>query len=741
MLKKLPILLVLLAIPLVHWAQTGCNAFIDCPDNDTVQVDTSCTASVNYNLPGIGGDCYGSVLITEVSPNTPDFVEVQNLSTGPADYTGWFVAVSNSYSNINTPNTMTWSLGNFTGSQAQFKTDNSGNNYWGNNLFWASGQPGWVILVDNTGQLVDAVFWGWTQAQIQTFSVNINNFQISWNAAMWTGAGVAPSCSGSYSRTGSVDSNSGTDWSCQTSSMGTQNPGFTPPSAGSAPTPQLITGLNSGASFPLGNTINTYFAQDTSNGFIDTCSFQVRVEDNVPPVALCKDVTVQLNSQGLAFMSPMDIDDGSSDNCSISSMALAQDTFSCADFGFNQQTLTIVDGSGNTQSCAAIVTVEDTAGLSQVTVSLGPDQTICNNAPVTLDAGPGFANYSWNTGASTQTITVNGPGIYTVNVSDAAGCSGADNILIVNYNVSPTNAAVIGGPPIICLNQTLDLEAETGFLTYDWSTGSQTNSTQITSGGMITLEVSDSTGCTRIDTVMVTQVNQPGPVVAINPTGNIVYGCDGNDAILDAGAGFASYAWSNGFITQQAQLGIGNYNVTVTDNNGCFDVSDSVEVRDTSATIPTISVQGAQICSSPASGYSWSINTIPLGLNTQCIQPQQNGTFTVTITDQYGCEASESITFVSNDPGFGDLLSVEALPNPFREATELRFSVPYHGLAELSVFGMDGRLVATLYNDEVSPGQTYKVPFQAHDLGAGVYFYRLTTDAGHVASGKLLLTR
>jgi len=558
---------------------------------------------------------------------------------------------------------------------------------------------------------------------------------------MWTGAGLNPTCTQSFSRTGSTDSNTASDWVCATTTTGVQNPNFTPGGGGNAPTPTLLSGLASGSSFPIGATTQIFYAEDTANAFQDSCSFEVLVVDNSPPTALCQNVTVQVNANGFAFLSPSDLDNNSFDNCSIAMMELGQDTFSCADFGINQNTLTLTDQAGNTQTCAATVTVEDTAGLSQVTVNLGPDQTICNNAPVVLDAGPGFASYQWNTGGTGQTLTVNGPGIYTINVADAAGCQGFDNILITNYNVAPTNAAVVEGPPIICQGQTLNLTSDVGFLTYDWSTGSTTPNTAITQGGTITLEVSDSTGCTRVDSIIVTQVNAPAPQVNVSPAGSIVYGCDGLDPVLDAGAGFASYAWSNGFITQQAQLGPGTYTVTVTDNNGCYDISPPIEVRDTSATVPTISVNGAQICSSPAAGYSWSINTIPLGLNTQCIQPTQNGTFTVTITDQYGCEASQDITFVSNDPALLSPLVVSAAPNPFRNATQLEFGVPYHAQATLEVFSLDGREVRRLFEGEVSPGQTYQVDFRPESASEGVYFYRLQTDQGDVATGKLVLLR
>ncbi len=54
------------------------------------------------------------------------------------------------------------------------------------------------------------------------------------------------------------------------------------------------------------------------------------------------------------------MDNGSSDNCSIDTMALDITNFACADLGPNTVTLTVTDGSGNSNATQVTVTVEDT---------------------------------------------------------------------------------------------------------------------------------------------------------------------------------------------------------------------------------------------------------------------------------------------------------------------------------------------------------------------------------------------
>lgn len=59
---------------------------------------------------------------------------------------------------------------------------------------------------------------------------------------------------------------------------------------------------------------------------------------------------------------------------------------------------------------------------------LGEDIYACEGRPVILDAGPGYVKYNWNTDETTQTIQVNSPGYYEVEVTDVHNCNGSDGI-------------------------------------------------------------------------------------------------------------------------------------------------------------------------------------------------------------------------------------------------------------------------------------------------------------------------
>lgn len=73
-------------------------------------------------------------------------------------------------------------------------------------------------------------------------------------------------------------------------------------------------------------------------------------------------------------------------------------------------------------------TVTVTQGAA-ATVDLGPDRFICNDNPITLDAGSGMSSYLWSPGNEiTQTITVNIGGTYSVTIVNSDKCVGTDMV-------------------------------------------------------------------------------------------------------------------------------------------------------------------------------------------------------------------------------------------------------------------------------------------------------------------------
>ncbi|MEI6765541.1 MAG: GEVED domain-containing protein [Bacteroidota bacterium] len=168
----------------------------------------------------------GSLKITELNLGSTDSIEIQNTGSGTVDATGWVVAVSDDYSDINLVNANLWNLGTFTGNEVKWRCDDgSSPNYWGSNLYWSPGSGGWAMILDNNGVIVDYVAWSWNASDIQNFTATINSFPVTVGTE-WTGDGVTSSSD--YLNRIVSDNNNAADWTnTSNGNIGQPNTGLT----------------------------------------------------------------------------------------------------------------------------------------------------------------------------------------------------------------------------------------------------------------------------------------------------------------------------------------------------------------------------------------------------------------------------------------------------------------------------------------------------------------------------------
>nr|WP_321234058.1 LamG-like jellyroll fold domain-containing protein [uncultured Psychroserpens sp.] len=136
--------------------------------------------------------------------------------------------------------------------------------------------------------------------------------------------------------------------------------------------------VTNNASLPIsgeGTTTTVTWTYDDGNGNTSTQTQDVIIDDVTNPIAVCQDLTVQLDGSGNANINAVDIDNGSSDNCGIQSISVNPSSFTCADVGPNTVTLTVTDINGNAATCTSTVTVEDNIdpiANNSVCGSIGP---------------------------------------------------------------------------------------------------------------------------------------------------------------------------------------------------------------------------------------------------------------------------------------------------------------------------------------------------------------------------------
>ncbi|HKR03274.1 MAG TPA: PKD domain-containing protein, partial [Bacteroidia bacterium] len=276
----------------------------------------------------------------------------------------------------------------------------------------------------------------------------------------------------------------------------------------------------------------------------------------------------------------------------------------------------------------------------------GADQTICSGAFATLTA-TGGAFYLWAPGGSTSNSITVSPGSstnYIVTVSDSIGCQSMDTVH-VTVNLLP--AAYAGPNTSVCMGESVTLNASPAGASYLWTPSGSTNSSITVSPAITTsyiLQVTDSNGCQKIDSVLVT-VN-PAAVANAGADQSI---CSGFQATLTASGG-VSYLWTPGGGTTSSitvsPATTTNYIVKVTDSNGCEDY-DTVLVAVTTYITGSASTQAICLGSSTtlnASGgvsYLW----IPGGNTTSSItvSPQTSSNYIVHITTSIGCLIYDTI--------------------------------------------------------------------------------------------------
>ncbi|MGC1631628.1 MAG: T9SS type A sorting domain-containing protein, partial [Gelidibacter sp.] len=171
---------------------------------------------------------------------------------------------------------------------------------------------------------------------------------------------------------------------------------------------------------------------DTS-GNVSTKSATVTVEDNVAPIAICQNITVELDINGQVTITGADVGGGFSDACGIASLEVSPSVFGCADIGDNEVTLTVTDTNGNVSTCEATVTV--TGIIPVVTISQGPLPEFCQGAVLVLTAeSDEDFGYLWTTGETTPSIEVPENGTYGVTVTSLTNCSTQAEITITGFN-------------------------------------------------------------------------------------------------------------------------------------------------------------------------------------------------------------------------------------------------------------------------------------------------------------------
>ncbi|MEM9819679.1 MAG: DUF642 domain-containing protein [Bacteroidota bacterium] len=345
--------------------------------------------------------------------------------------------------------------------------------------------------------------------------------------------------------------------------------------------------------------------------------------------------------------------DGASSFCTGNSTVLSSNNFASYLWSNNSTEASITVTEGGTYDLT-VTDINACVGTTSIVVteneSLTPiidgDPSICIGENTLLDAGSGYATYLWSDGSVEQTLQVNSTGTYEVTVSDANACTGETALsVVVNDNPEPS----IAGSATFCIGTSTILDAGAGYSSYEWSNGTQTQTNEVAIAGTYELTVTDANGCVGTTAFTVSESQSLEPVIS----GDLDF-CNGESTVLDAGAGFDTYIWSNGDPGQSIQVDLpGTYSVTVTDLSGCSGIADVVVLENQ---LPNLSIAGNNpICAGATvmldagagfASYVWSNGNL-----NPTLEVDEAGLYAVTVVDANGCSSEDQVL-------------VEVNPNP-----------------------------------------------------------------------------
>jgi hypothetical protein len=327
-------------------------------------------------------------------------------------------------------------------------------------------------------------------------------------------------------------------------------------------------------------------------------------------------------------------------------------------------TVQITDANGCTGTVNASVT-QPTSPVSGTTVVTNVACFGGNTGAINLTPNGGTGPYTFNwlpSGPTTEDRTGLVQGTYTVQITDANGCTGTVSASVtqptspVSGTTVVTNVACAG-----LFDGQIDLTPTGGVgpYTFNWGMGIATEDRGGLTANTYTVQITDANGCTATISATVTE---PSPLV-VNATSTPVL-CNGETADITISATGGTGPFSGiGTFTVSA----GTYNYSVTDANNCISSTSITVTEPTGLTVTSSAATilcngGTADITVNATGGTGSYTgtgtfTLTAGTYTYTVTDANNcsGTTTITVTEPDALIASSSATTVLCNGGTADI--------------------------------------------------------------------------------------
>ena len=271
-------------------------------------------------------------------------------------------------------------------------------------------------------------------------------------------------------------------------------------------------------------------------------------------------------------------------------------------------------GEGRLNAAAA---VEMANGFNAITLTANHSMS-CGTygGQIEIDAVGGSLpyTYQWSNGSTDQSLLDIAAGVYSLNVTDASGCSIDTTITIGTYSSTLFEGEI---DHITCYgvsNGAIDLTIIEGNpnYTYQWDQGMTTQDIYNLTAGTYRVEITDGNGCKVWGSF---NVMQPEALTAeINTTEPTEWDDIDLDLSVSGGTYPYYYTWNTGDDSEDLyNVPAGFYEATIVDYNGCVVMADQVIQEESTASIVEAELDDLNIYPNPTSDYatiSWGNNEI-----------------------------------------------------------------------------------------------------------------------------------
>lgn len=477
------------------------------------------------------------------------------------------------------------------------------------------------------------------------------------------------------------------------------------------------------------NTTGTYAVTVSNNGQTGTSS-SITVTVNAKP-------STTINTSGTTSI------------CQGSSVTLTAPTGTSYLWSNGATTSSVIASTAGNYSVSVTNSFGCSATSTPVVVSIiTPTATISTSGPTTFCQGE-FINltantgtgYAWSTGATTQSISVNSSGTYTVTVTQSGGCSKTSAALTVTVNSSPSDKVLASGPTSFC-NGSVTLTSSAVNCTYLWSNGANTSAITVNTSGNYSCIATSTNGCTSTSApVTVTAQSGTATTPTVSASGSTTF-CAGNSVNLTSSTG-TSYLWSTGATTQSINVTSGGtYYVTVSQTGGCSAISSGTAVTVNPVATFTVSTSGSlsfcnggsvtiNVASTNAQAYVWYKNNVVIsGASASSYKATSAGTYLVRV--QLGSCGKFSSPYLVTIPCREEEISATTLssyPNPFSSTTNIQLSIAETSPVSLRIYSASGQLLDEILNNSVLDAGETTIEYNNSNLTNGIYIAEVSTPS------------